>query len=554
MRRILGKALFAVIFLLLGASTVSLAALAMGAGQNHPVRERVVIEAGEEIPPVWAFLADQNPDGRNQAEFITDMSVFSQANPLLGEFVIEISFNRKTYASILKIADTVLPTGNFVNQLSMRGEQIEPESFVRDIRDATRVTVSYYQPVDFDKPGEQVVWVSLRDEGNNETLLCGYLYVLDGVRTVHREYGMPFEEISPGDFLFNETERASAAFITDVDGINFNAAGLYPIEMWVMEKVFVVYVSVADTLPPEAAAVEVTTYVGLPVEASEFVTDVFDHSPVDIYFAVTPDWDKPGEHIAIITLEDAFGNISLVEAALNIVPDLEPPVFYGLRTLYVVKGGTVAFRRGVTAIDGRDGEVEFTVDASEVDLSGIGTYYAYYEAADSSGNRARVPVQVVVTAIDPEEVYEMAQAVLDTIITEEMTDFAKANAIYGWIKRNIGYTTVGPKDDVITGAHNGLVRRNGDCYTFYATSALMLDMTGIPNITLQRDGGNNRHWWSLIDVGQGWHHFDATPHNSGDGGFHFTEARAQERTRARGASNRYYVYDPETLPPGVIVQ
>jgi hypothetical protein len=554
LKQLFSKVFFTGIFIILGAASLTVAALAMGIGNGGPLpKDRVVIEAGDEIPDVWAFLIYDNIDKeRNNAGFITDMSQFSVTQPVLGEFTVEFTYNRKVFSSVLQIADTVPPRGMFVNRLSVIGENVPPELFARDISDATNVTVSYYNTVDFYTAGEQTVWISLRDEGGNETLLAGFVYIINGNRTIHREFGYPIEEILLEHFIFNEIERIGSVFITDIDNIDFSEIGVYPVDVWVMGRSETFYINVADTTPPVAEAVHVTAYTGLPVEASAFVTNIYDKSDVTVYFAEEPDWNAPGYYIVEIVLEDAAGNIGLAESTLNIAKDTEPPVFHGLRTLYVTVGGTVAYRPGVSAIDARDGAVGFTVDASGVDTSAEGTYYAYYEASDLSGNAARASVQVVVTAVDSDMVIALAQGVLDGIITEGMSDYEKGEAVYRWVKLNIGYTSQSTKTDIISGAYEGLTRRSGDCYTYYSTSKLMLDMLGIPNITLEREGGRTRHWWSLIDAGYGWHHFDATPHVRGGSGYHFTAERARQFTNDRGGV--YYVFDPEKLPEGVIIR
>ena len=555
MRQLIGKITFITIFVVLGAASVTVAALAMGAGQANPVRGRVVIEAGSEIPPVWAFLYDDGADAaRDFAEFITDMSVFDPELPVLGEFVVEFTYNRKNYSSVLQIIDTVPPRGTFINRLSVTGDYIYPEMFVRDIFDATFVTVSYYRDVDFYRPGEQVVWVSLKDEGGNETMLVGFVYIMDGVRTKNVELGVRDVELRIEDFVFNERDRTGAFFITDIGEINSDVVGVFPVEMWVMGRGERFFVNVEDTVPPRADAVDVVSYVGIKRDASDFVVNIVDFSEVEVYFADEPDWDVLGEFVVGIVLEDAAGNIGMVESRLNIVEDTDPPVFLGVNTIYVALGERVMFRQqGITAWDARDGEVEFTVDASGVDTGVIGRHYAYFEAVDSSGNAARTAVPVVVSSIDPDVVFTMAQDVLDTIIREGMTDYQKANAIYIWTKDNINYQGQSTRDDKIIGAFEGFTRRSGDCYTYYAVSSLMLDMVGIPNITLERVGGRTRHWWSIIDVGLGWHHFDTTRHQDRNSGFHLTAARALQLTDTR-SGGAYYTFDSEVLPEGVIIQ
>ncbi|MCL2407727.1 MAG: transglutaminase-like domain-containing protein [Defluviitaleaceae bacterium] len=558
MRGRIEKVLFIAVFMLLGAASISVVAMAMANRNNDPaVFDRLVLEAGEAIPTAADFLLPTSRFSLNteSAEIVTDITVFFNPRVVLGEFAVEIIYNGAIHTSILHIVDTTPPRAVFVNALSTVGESISPASFVRDVQDATRVTPSFYHPIDVNRLGQQLVWILLTDEGGNETVINGFLYILDAVRTVYIEYGYVFEPITLESFLFNETERATAVFVTDIYELDLTVPGLFPVDILVMNRRTTFFIEVADTIPPQADTVEVTTYIGRPVSAESLVTNIYDVSPVTVTFVTEPNWDSVSEGYVDLILTDRAGNYTILSSWLNIVYDANPPVFYGLRDFFVVQHGTVAFRApGIMAIDARDGEVEFTVDASGLNTGIVGEHTVYFVASDTSGNTARVPVSVHVTEIDPDDVYDIAWAILETIIRDGMSPFEQAHAVYRWAKDNIQYAAGGVvHDNRINAAHNGFMLRRGDCFTYYATAAVMLELLEIPNITMQRYGGRTRHWWSLINVGYGWHHFDATRHSDGGAGFHFTQTRADELSASRGDANDYYFFHPDTLPPGIVI-
>jgi hypothetical protein len=76
----------------------------------------------------------------------------------------------------------------------------------------------------------------------------------------------------------------------------------------------------------------------------------------------------------------------------------------------------------------------------------------------------------------------------------------------------------------------------------------MLERAGVPSIPVERVGGYSRHYWQLIDVGTGWHHYDSTPwFENPQNTFMMTESRAQQL--ARQFQNRtYYSYDESLYP------
>ena len=243
-------------------------------------------------------------------------------------------------------------------------------------------------------------------------------------------------------------------------------------------------------------------------------------------------------------------------------PDTEGPVISGVQTLTAVVGGTLSYRDGVTAVDDRDGPVPLQVDSSHVNLSVPGEYDVIYSAEDSSGNRTEVTATVVVmepepTVDDPPQptktptqadVDALADKVLAKIITDGMSQTEKARAIYNYVYKSIKYVGSSDKSSWIVGAYNGFTAGRGDCFNYFACSKALLTRAGIPNVDVQRVGGPTRHYWQLVDVGSGYYHFDACPHDNSYPitSFMLTDAETEEYTSWRGKN--YYVYDHESCP------
>ena len=272
-------------------------------------------------------------------------------------------------------------------------------------------------------------------------------------------------------------------------------------------------------------------------------------------------------------------------------PDTEGPVISGVQNLVVEAGGSLSYRTGVTAVDDRDGPVALQVDSSAVNLSVPGEYTVVYSAADSSGNRTEAEATVTVTEPLPEDepsqdpetsqdpnvsqdpgasqepgtssgaggagggatlenVNALADAILAKIISAGMSQREKARAIFNYVNTHVKYVGTSDKSSWIVGAYTGFTTGRGDCFNYYACSEALLNRAGIPNVDLQRVGGTSRHYWHLVNVGDGWYHFDTCPHPS-----HYpltcfllTEAQVREYTRTCRSRVNYYVYDYASCP------
>lgn len=76
-----------------------------------------------------------------------------------------------------------------------------------------------------------------------------------------------------------------------------------------------------------------------------------------------------GEQDITIVARDASGNETKGITTLEIIKDDTPPTFHGLENKVVKVGGKVSYRSSVKAIDDVDGEVDFEVDNSDVNLA-----------------------------------------------------------------------------------------------------------------------------------------------------------------------------------------
>ena len=157
-------------------------------------------------------------------------------------------------------------------------------------------------------------------------------------------------------------------------------------------------------------------------------------------------------------------------------------------------------------------------------------------------------------AIDP---------ILDELFWDGITTVQKLRAIYDYVYDNTAYVSTSDKSGWVRAAYNGLLNRNGDCFTYFALSKAMMERAGIQNMDIQRSPEiaamvNERHYWSLVNIGTEanpqWYHFDAC-HMSGTPkpwGFLMTDEQllqfSDKRENADGISGYFYVYDSTAYP------
>lgn len=172
----------------------------------------------------------------------------------------------------------------------------------------------------------------------------------------------------------------------------------------------------------------------------------------------------------------------------------------------------------------RNERIKIGEDTYDFDENGAGTYFWPYKP---------------ITVIPPEEektelhraVDQMCDQILAGITTPAMTKRQKAEAIYAWIRRNFRYAGSSASRDWVAEAYQGFRRRHGDCYTYFSVSQALLTRCGIQCIEVIRST-DNHHYWNLVNCGDGWYHFDATPRRAGGYFCLWTDAQMQNYSRS----------------------
>ncbi|HHT64547.1 MAG TPA: hypothetical protein GX017_00500 [Clostridiales bacterium] len=499
----------------------------------------VTIEVGSPMVDVSEFLRDKNESGR----FKSNIDQLNLKIP--GAHEIEIIIGEKTYTSQLVVQDSVAPVGVPVDVLILKGDEIQADAFVKDIFDATDVSVSFKRRVSTKVPGNHTVGIELSDTSGNHTTLYATLTVLDVKESIQVEAG---STLSLTTYDFADHGNWPVSFITNLNALDCSKPAQHVIHLDINGRRVSSVIDVVDTTPPAATLSDQEIYLGQSIQADAFVSDIDDVSHVNCSFLKAPNFTRKGTTEVTIILEDAYGNKSQYKAKLLIKPDTDPPEFFGIQDIIIFEGQAVSYRKNVTAIDGKDGEVDFQVNSSNVNPKKPGEYEVIYTAVDEAGNEAmeKAIVTVKKMEVSEEAVNSLADEILDNITKPGMTKREIAYEIFKYVKGSIAYTGTSDKTSVVKEAFRGIKSKVGDCFTYYALSEVMLTRAGIENMRVTRVGGKTQHYWNLINCGDGWYHFDAALNNDGAETFMLTDAEMEELTRKRGRN--YYVFDKDQYP------
>ena len=314
--------------------------------------------------------------------------------------------------------------------------------------------------------------------------------------------------------LFESSGKGS--FLTDINYIDTGIPGEYSIKIKKYLYTVASTLIVSDTVAPQGQAVDMTLWKGEKVEPDSLVAEVTDNTEVSVAFKEEPDFTKVGMQQVILILMDEAGNSTEIVSNLEVLDDKEAPVILGVKDIITVYAGdTISYRTDVTVKDNSNRDIELNIDSSAVDNGTPGNYTVVYSAQDSAGNTAtkKAIVKVMEKKVTEEEVYSLADKVLEKIIKDSMDKEQKARAIYSWIENNIGYVGKPTSYDWLKAAYDGFTKKKADCYVYYAVSRALLTRAGIENLeVVRKDGG---HYWNLAKTDDGWYHFDTTPRFGG---------------------------------------
>lgn len=368
---------------------------------------------------------------------------------------------------------------------------------------------------------------------------------------VTMEAGGEYPELA----AFFDKEGKNLAFVTPLEScIDKNQPGEYEVKLLIGEKECISILEVVDTAAPEVVTKSAKIQAWETLTAETLIESILDATDTTIAFAGTPNFTTVGIHEVPIVVTDAYDNSVTVNATVEVLADTVPPVIAGVENITATVGNSISYRKNISVSDNSGGEVTLEIDNSKVDTSKPGTYTVYYRATDASGNVTTAEAKVVLkAAVTPTEaaLTPYLDRVIAKVTNANMTKYEKAYALWNWCRHNIAYSySSGNRETIWHGVYEGIYKRNGDCYAYYATYSALLTRCGIENKCVARVGGTSNHWWNLVNVGDGWYHCDASPRARGDSYLCFmqTDAQVAEYTANNTNKPNYYTFDPSLYP------
>ncbi len=492
--------------------------------------DAITAEAGDPAPRAEDFLID-----RYETVEMTTITAEMMHEP--GEYAIHFTADGAEAESRLIVLDTVPPAGKGITRIAAPGERVRPGEFVAELSDETAVEVTFETEPDYDCLTPQTLAVILKDRGGNETKVYSTL-LITGVKPVEIEAHKAQLKISELQLPegFSEAEK-SWPFAPD-------EPGLHVITVLIDGRENYALIDVKDTTPPEISVLREQWFLNSPKPVETFFS-AEDVTGAALAYKTEPDWTKDSQEVTAVAT-DGCGNRSERTITLTLVPDVTPPVFYGMHDRYSYADEPVSYLDEVFAVDDCDGEVAVTVDASAVVNGTTGSYPVTYSATDRAGNTATATIlfRFVSAKVTDERAQEVADEYIAKILTDDMTLAEQIEAIYDYVFTHMRYSSRSNKMDWRSEAVRGLTTGRGDCFTSYAAARLLLERTDAQIVSVTRKSTNSHHYWMLVNIGTGWYHYDACRAWTGKYRcFMWTD----EQTRRH--SKTYWRYDKSLYPP-----
>ena len=322
-----------------------------------------------------------------------------------------------------------------------------------------------------------------------------------------------------------------AKFLTDITQVDTNAPAVYKLTVQYSEA-FVedVTLRVEDHIGPKGIAIPQEKYASQewpdPAECVGYLYDLSGIAKVE-YRDGTPDIQYTGDYMIPVIVTDWYNNSTEIGVPFHITDDHNAPLFYGIHDIYIDDSddAQIDYFEGITYADDYDQEPKVAVDDSKVVIGKEGVYEITYKAMDAAGNIRKQTANVYVVkqryvnstlgagggwdTKNHNDVYKMARDILKQIKGKNKSETAKN--IVNWVHTNVWYQTIHGKQTFEGAAYRAFTQHNADCYGYFCTTKILLDVAGIENMMVRRYPVQwSGHYWNLVKIGDKWYHCDST--------------------------------------------
>lgn len=409
-------------------------------------------------------------------------------------------YKKKERTVKLHLVDTTPPQVKFQDITRYIGYEINGEDFIIEKSDLSQMYVELANIPEIVEFGNYPVTVIVKDEYGNETKKECTLTIDWLNYNVTLELG---KALTKEDILMRPKEDAKLVSKAELEKINKSSVGDYTMTLSNNGKEYIINIKIQDTLPPELELRDVSIYDDEKVDKSKFIVSTKDASgKVETTLLTDIDYKNIGTQVVTIEAKDEHGNKVEKQANLTIKKDTEGPVFSGLKEMTVAKNSSVNYKSGVKAVDKKEGNCDFSVDTSKVNIGVAGTYYATYTSKDSKGNTTTAKRKITVKH-NQEDTNNKFNEFYNKYLA-----WKDAYGIVSTIRSEISYNSSWGDDDPVW---YGLTNKRGNCYVHVLLVQKALNKAGITNQVVKTIDGT--HYWNLIKVGGVWRHYDSTPGN-----------------------------------------
>ncbi|MBE5847179.1 MAG: hypothetical protein E7300_05815 [Lachnospiraceae bacterium] len=470
---------------------------------------------------------------------VFDQETASIDTRIPGDYPVTVKAGFFTLHGTLHIQDTIEPELETKSIVSERDKVLPPDAFIRKVEDATELSVSYEEEPDFSALGDQKVSIKVEDLGGNVAVSETTLTIIPIYTEVTLEAGSPVPEAS-----YFTLGPCNATLRTDLSELSFDTVTDYPVSVEVDGKKYQSLLHVIDTTAPAVTTKDLDSYTTISRIPEDFIESAEDATTLQYEFKTAPDIQKEGKQEVVFTVTDEGGNETVCTAFLTLQSDHEPPVLSGVAPLQAMVGDPIAYKKGITVTDNCEEGLTLLVDNSKVDVNTEGTYPVIYTARDASGNEVSEETTITINPrrYDEGAVYAAADQIIASIIHEGMSGVEKVRAIYNYVTRNITFIEHAEKVNLIQGAYAGLIAKKGDCFSFACASKVLFDRAGIHNEFISKvppRPTSSHHYWNIVNVGDGWYHFDATPRHDHPVIFMWTDSQLTAYSDMHHNSHNY---------------
>lgn len=507
------------------------------------VYSHAIIEAGD----VTVTPEDFAKDPLKEVFFADGFDISSIDPKVPGDYKVALTSGFYTYESTLTVEDTTAPTADPIPVTLEFGGSASPEDFLENIFDVTEVTASFEKEPDYTKGGESKVSLLLSDTSGNQTTYESTLTIIPVHSSVTIEAGSEFPSVEA--YLLKEmgSENNGAVLLTSADSIDTLIPGEYPVNIKLAGGTYESKLIIEDTVAPVITVRDFEGYTTSNITPESLIETADDLTELTYSFKEEPSFDNEGTYEVTVVATDMGGNTAEAVSVLTLAKDTEAPVITGAKDITVMQNYPISYRDGITVTDNCDEDIVLKIEADSVNPKELGTYPIVYSATDRAGNTTEIPVSLTIIEehYDEATIYALASQTLARITNPTMTDYEKISAIYWYVKRNMAYTESDNKDDWLKAAYYGLALHKGDCYSYCCSCKAMFDVLGIKNMIIDTYPLRIIHFWNLVDLGEGWRHFDTTPRIGGGDFLYMDDATITAYSVTHGNS---HIYDHSRFP------